>query len=297
MSRATHERGVAAPDKPDWDVAGLAWPHRASSRFVRAGGLRWHVQRMGRGPVCLLVHGTAASTHSWRGLAPLLATRFSVVAPDLPGHGFTDTPAPARLGLEGMAEALGALIAKLDVAPALVVGHSAGAAILVQACLDGGLAPQRLVSLNGALLPFGGAAGVLFAPLARLFAGLPFVPRVVSARARRPAAVRRLIASTGSVIDAEGIALYGSLLAHPGHVAAVVQMMARWNLHPLQRRLPELAVPVDLVVGERDLAVPPADARTVAARLAHARIVRLPELGHLAHEEDPRAAAAAIESI
>lgn len=282
--------------KPDWDVAGREWPHRASSRFVHAGGLRWHVQRMGRGPVCLLVHGTAASTHSWRGLAPLLAKRCTVIAPDLPGHGFTDTPPVERLGLAGMAQALAALLAKLDVAPALVVGHSAGAAILLQCCLDGTLSPRRLASLNGALLPFGGAAGVLFSPLARLFAGLPFVPAMVSSRARRPAAVRRLIAGTGSTIDDEGVRLYGTLLAHPGHIGAVVHMMARWDLRALERRLPEIGVPVQLVVGERDLAVRPRDAERVAARLAAARVVRLPGLGHLAHEEDPRAVAAVIES-
>lgn len=277
--------------KPDWTHDGRDWPHRESSRFVQAGGLRWHVQRMGAGPVCLLVHGTAASTHSWRGLAPLLAAHCTVIAPDLPGHGFTGTPAPERLGLEGMADALAALIAKLDVAPRIAVGHSAGAAILAQLCVTGRLAPRRLFSLNGALLPFGGAAGVLFSPLARMVAGLPFLPSVVSWRAREPAAVRRLIASTGSTVDAEGAALYGRLLAHPGHIAAVVQMMARWDLRELVCALPQLRTPVTLVVGERDKAVLPTDADRLAALLPDARIVRLPGLGHLAHEEDPAAVA------
>ena len=62
-----------------WQREGLDWPHRETSRFVEAGGLRWHVQQMGRGPVALLIHGTGASTHSWRGLLPLLARRCRVV--------------------------------------------------------------------------------------------------------------------------------------------------------------------------------------------------------------------------
>ena len=284
--------------KPDWARDGRDWPHRSSSRFVHAGGLRWHVQRMGKGPACLLVHGTAASTHSWRGLAPLLAARFTVVAPDLPGHGFTETPAVERLGLDGMADALAALAGELGLAPELVVGHSAGAAILAQLCVSGRLQPRRLVSLNGALLPFGGAAGVLFSPMARVVAGLPFLPAMVSWRARQPAAVRRLIASTGSTIDAEGVALYGRLLAHPGHIAAVVQMMARWDLRSLEPALPGLRTPVTLVVGGRDKAVPPRDAERLAGLIPASDVVRLPGLGHLAHEEDPAAAARAVlESI
>jgi magnesium chelatase accessory protein len=74
---------------PDWQIEGRDWPNRDCSRFVESGGLRWHVQRCGTGPVCLLIHGTGASTHSFRDLMPLLATHFDVIAIDLPGHGFS----------------------------------------------------------------------------------------------------------------------------------------------------------------------------------------------------------------
>ena len=74
----------------DFARDGADWPLREASRFVEAGGLRWHVQTLGEGPPALLIHGTAGATHSWRGLAPLLARDFRLVAPDLPGHGFTD---------------------------------------------------------------------------------------------------------------------------------------------------------------------------------------------------------------
>ena len=78
------------PARLDWTVDGADWPNRDASRFVEAGGLRWHVQVMGTGPVALLVHGMGASSHSWRDVAPLLASRFTVIIPDLPGHAFTD---------------------------------------------------------------------------------------------------------------------------------------------------------------------------------------------------------------
>ena len=56
---------------------------------VSAGGLNWNVVEAGQGPVVLLVHGTAASVHSWRDVIPLLATTHRVIAMDLPGHGGT----------------------------------------------------------------------------------------------------------------------------------------------------------------------------------------------------------------
>ena len=98
----------------DWDRDGRDWPHRHASQFVRAAGMRWHVQRMGlpagTAPAALLLHGTGASTHSWRSLMPLLALHFDVLALDLPGHAFTSAPLAGPLSrhhsLPGMAAAV-----------------------------------------------------------------------------------------------------------------------------------------------------------------------------------------------
>ena len=98
----------------DWSKDGANWPNRDASHFVEAADLSWHVQRMGKGPALLLIHGTGAASHSWRGVMTVLAERFTVVAPDLPGHGFTQAPPPHRLSLPGMAADLGALLRKLD---------------------------------------------------------------------------------------------------------------------------------------------------------------------------------------
>lgn len=278
-----------ALDRLDWARDGRDWPNREASRFVNAGGLRWHVQQMGRGPALLLAHGTGASSHSWRDLMPLLAAHFTVVAPDLPGHAFTDAPSAARLSMEGMARALADLLAHLQVAPAVAVGHSAGAAILARLALDHGMYPRLLVSLNGALLPFGGAPGhLLFSPMAKLLSASSLVPRLFTWRARDPAAVQRLVRATGSRLDARGIELYGRLVRSPAHVRAVLSMMAHWNLPALQRELGRLDLPVLLVAADHDRTVPPGEARSVQALLPHAQVVMLAGLGHLAHEEQPR---------
>ena len=158
----------------DWERDGAHWPLRPYSRFVQTPLLRWHVQYAphadAQAPTVVLLHGTGASTHSWRGVFPLLTERCSVLALDFPGHAFSAMPAPqdtARLfSLPGMAAGVAALLAQMGIVPHTVVGHSAGAAVACMLSLDGHLQPQRIVSVNGALVPLDGLAGQFFSPMA-----------------------------------------------------------------------------------------------------------------------------------
>jgi magnesium chelatase accessory protein len=277
------------PESLDWARDGQDWPHREHSAFVTAGGLRWHVQRMGHPnkAAVLLLHGTGAATHSWRGLMPLLAERFHVIAPDLPGHGFSHAVDAAAMTLPGMARATGDLLRALKLRPAIAVGHSAGAAILARMCIDTIIAPRVLISVNGALLPLPGLRGEIFSPVAKLLASAAWVPKVFAWRANNPAVVERLIGSTGSKIDAAGLELYGRLVRNPGHAAAALAMMANWDLAALARDLPKLSQPLHLVTGLDDGTVPPSEAERVKEMVPAATIETLAGLGHLAHEEAP----------
>ena len=280
-------------ERPSFAREGADWPLRAHSRFVEAGGLRWHVQRLGAGPKWLLLHGAGGATHSWRDLAPRLAERFEVLAMDLPGHGFTAPGKRDDVTLPGMAKAVAALLAAEDFAPEGVLAHSAGAAIAAQMCLTGAISPARLVGLNPALTPFPGLAGALFPPLARLMSFNPLWPRLFAWSADREA-VARLVAGMGSRLDARGLDLYARLFAKAGHCAGALDMMANWRLEDLNAGLDGLTPAVTFVTGLKDRAVPPADARRLATRLPGARLVELPGLGHLAHEEKPEAVAALV---
>ena len=284
------------PHALDWTRDGADWPNREASRFVRAAGLKWHVQRMGRGPTALLIHGTGAASHSWRDLLPLLAPDFDVIAPDLPGHGFTAQPRRAAMTLEAMAAGLGELMTPLEAAPVVLVGHSAGAAIAAQMALDGRAAPAAIVSFNGAFLPFRGLAGRVFPSMARLLSMNPLVPRALAWTADRQA-VDGLMEGIGSQIDEGGRALYRRLLTSPAHVSAALGMMAGWELKPLARRLADLPCRLELVFGEEDRAVPPSVAVEIAGRAPQARLLGLPGLGHLAHEEQPDLAADIIRRV
>lgn len=271
-----------------WSRDGGDWPNREASRFVEAAGLQWHVQQMGQGPRLLLVHGTGAATHSWRELAPILAQHFTVIAPDLPGHGFTQSPSPHRLSLPGMAADVSQLLHMLGTRPEIAVGHSAGAAILARMCLDGKIAPRLFVSLNGAFMPFGGVAHHLLSPLTKLFAVNPLTSRLFAWQASKAGTVERLLENTGSTTDPQGIALYRKLVRNPAHVAAALRMMANWRLEPLLHDLPRLATNLLLVSASNDRSISPVVSQQVREILPQARIERLPGLGHLAHEEQPQ---------
>jgi magnesium chelatase accessory protein len=281
-------------DRPLWRIEGRDWPNREASRFVETPDITWHVQVMGRGPVVLLLHGTGAATHSWAGLAPLLAQGFTVIAPDLPGHGFSGMPSRGGLSLPGMAAAVGRLLAALRMTPDVIIGHSAGAAVAARLCLDALAAPSRLVALNGALLPLSGVAGQVFSPLAKLLSGMPFVPWMVAWTAADKAAVKRLLNETGSSLDPRGLEFYARLFRRPGHVAGTLGMMAAWDLPGLARDLPRLTPAPLLIVGERDRTIPPQAADRLAAMIPGSSVMRLPGLGHLAHEEAPERLASLI---
>ena len=283
---------------PQWHTSGLMWPHRERSRFVDAGGVRWHVQVMGDAdtPAVLLLHGTGAATHSWRGIAPLLAEHHHVIVPDLPGHGFSSAPPDDDHSLPSFATLIAQLLSALTVTPRLIVGHSAGAAIAARMSLNGVADPESIVSINGALLPLQGLPGQIFSPLAKLLAANSLVPRLFSWRAGDPAVTERLLRGTGSKIDDETLACYGELMRHSSHATAALKMMAHWNLNSLQRDLPRLKTPLHLIVGSNDRTVPASEADRVKALLPKTSITRLLGLGHLAHEEAPDTVLSAIES-
>jgi len=286
--------------EPRWAIDGRDWPLRAHSRFVTCGRLTWHVQCLGdpAAPPLLLLHGTGAATHSWRDLAPLLAQDHYVIAPDLPGHGFTRGRPGAGLSMATMARATGDLLDVLALEPALIVGHSAGAALAARMVLDRIASPRAVVGLGAALTPIPGLAGVLFPQLARVLFVNPLAPHLFAQMARIPGETARFLArSTGSTIDAAGIGFYQRLFAHSVHCDGALSMMADWNLAALARDLPRLDVPMLMVHGGKDAAIQIDQARAAAAMIPKARLVALDDLGHLAHEEDPQGVAELIRAM
>jgi magnesium chelatase accessory protein len=278
----------------DWAVDGRDWPGREASRFVSVDGVRWHVQMYGEGPVCLLVHGTGASGHTWHRLGPLLQSRFRLVVMDLPGHAFSTPLSRGPRMLPRMAAALAALLRDLDVMPALAVGHSAGAAIIAQLTLDADIKPRGIVAINGVLAPPSWMSVGFMSLMAGVLAATPWTARLLARAARDPQAVSRVVAGTGSHLDPQALEWYARLVRNPAHIDGVLAMMAGWDLKPLVASLGRLHVPCELLVADDDLAVPRGEADALRARLPEVEVEHLPSGGHLVHETRPAEVAARI---
>ena len=265
------------------------------SRRVTLPPHRWHVQEAGRGSTILLLHGSGGATQSWRGVFPLLAQDFHTIAVDLPGQGFTQTADARRAGLPQTAADLATLCATEGWHPDLIVGHSAGAAIALRMALDGPMPARGVIGLNAALQDFDGVAGWLFPVMARALAAAPFTAPVFAATTTE-GRVRRLLEGTGSNIGPEGQRLYLALASDTDHVQGTLDQMAHWSLETLSRDFPRMPVPVLLLIGEGDTAVPPSVSVKAGQRMPKAETRSLGPLGHLAHEEDPRRVADLIRA-
>ncbi|MBX7483511.1 alpha/beta fold hydrolase BchO [Qipengyuania qiaonensis] len=282
----------------EWDREGQLWPHRQNSCFVESDGIRWHVQQMGlagaSAPRILLLHGTGASSHSWRGVVPGLMEGFRVIAPDLPGHAFTRAR-HIQMTLPAIARALWDLLDTMEQAPDLIAGHSAGAAIALQMLRERDV-KLPIVGFNPALSPFPGLAAQLFPLMAKLLFVNPLVPRLFAGMARTGNGTERfLIRSTNSLVDAAGLRCYETLLGNSTHCRGALAMMANWDLDALERLLPLIESPVMLIHSDGDVAIPLSSVRKAASRLPNAQLKVMSGLGHLAHEERPEQAAAMIK--
>jgi pimeloyl-ACP methyl ester carboxylesterase len=96
-----------------------------ASRTVEIDGVKLHYLMAGHGPTVLLLHGYAETSHMWRPLMPVLAQKFTVIAPDLPGIGDSSIPANS-LGMKGAATIIHSLVRSLGAEKAEVVGHDIG---------------------------------------------------------------------------------------------------------------------------------------------------------------------------
>jgi magnesium chelatase accessory protein len=284
-----------------WSKEGANWPHRERSEFVKTAHLTWHIQRWLDGSssakkiTIVLLHGTGASTHSWRDVAPLLAKHFNVIAIDLPGHAFSEHPDKAWMSLDGMANAIAELLTTLQISADVIVGHSAGAAIAVNMALLGHVKPKQIVAINGALLPLQSFSGHLFLPLAKLLAANPLVPKFFSWRASaNTSVVNSLLDRTGSTLDQNGKSFYNTLVRSADHAAGALAMMANWDLDSFEKKLPLLKSPLLLIVASNDQTINPEQANRVRHVINQVELATMLGLGHLCHEESPQLAAELI---
>src|SRR2546425_5638842 len=96
-----------------------------ASRTAEVEGIKLHYFTAGQGPAVLLLHGYTQTSRMWRPLIPLLAEKFTVIAPDLPGIGESSIPAD-KIDMITAARQIHGLVRSLKIDKARVVGHDIG---------------------------------------------------------------------------------------------------------------------------------------------------------------------------
>jgi magnesium chelatase accessory protein len=221
------------------------------------------------------------------GLAEHLSHQFTCLLVDLPGQGFTPPIEEREHLLTAMAGAISLLCKQLELDPDYVIGHSAGAAVGIRMCLDGYIDPRGLLSINGALLPFGAFIEPIMLKAARALSRSPRVSRFLAQRGTGESDVRRALRDTGATISEPMIQRYTTLISQPEHIEGTLRMMGGWELGQLAKDLPQLTTPIHLVGCAKDHIVPAIRAHRATRELPNATAVTLDDAGHLIHEADP----------
>ncbi len=125
------------------------------SRTVDVDGVKLHYLAAGHGPAVILLHGYTQTSRMWRPIIPLLAAKFTVVAPDLPGIGDSSIPADG-LDMKTAAIRIHALAKSLHIDKARVVGHDIGLMVAYAYAAQFPAETEKLVVMD-AFLP--GVAG------------------------------------------------------------------------------------------------------------------------------------------
>src|ERR1700677_4567234 len=126
-----------------------------ASRTADFGGVKLHYLTAGHGTALILLHGYAETSRMWKPIIPVLAERFTVIAPDLPGIGDSDIPADG-LDMKSAAIRIHHLARSLGVEQAEVVGHDIGLMVAYAYAAQYPLEVSKLVLMD-AFLP--GVAG------------------------------------------------------------------------------------------------------------------------------------------
>lgn len=249
-------------------------------------------RHLGSGPVVMLVHGLAGSLHTWDEVAVALATKYTVIAPDLAGHGGSDGPA-GDYSLGAYASGLRDILDALGYERATIVGHSLGGGIAMQFAYQ---FPQRCERI--VLVSSGGLGDEV--SLALRAAALPAAELVL------PVIAHRHLIAVGSTIGrwvtALGVSPSENLLESLRTYATLADPRARRTFVRTVRAvidfhgqrvsatdlLPSLANKPSLIMwGTEDRIIPVEHAHNAQKLLPRGQLALFEGAGHFPHLADP----------
>ncbi len=248
----------------------------------------------GSGPPVVLIHGMLNSSSHWQSVAQSLAGDYTVVAPDLIGHG--DSAAPrGDYSLGAHAASIRDLLAAIGIERASIVGHSLGGGVAMQFFYQ---FPQRVERL--ALISSGGL-GREVSPLLRTAAlpgmsgllSLTINPRLLGALRAGGTNLRDRGIGAGVYLQAIARALRplenaDARQAFLHTLRSVIDMHGQRVSATDRLGLLE-TIPTLIVWGERDRTIPIEHGRLAHAAIPHSIFKTVPGVAHFPHLEDPHA--------
>lgn len=268
----------------------------APSDFVDVDGQLVHFRDQGPSSDTLplvLIHGTSASLHTWEAWAGDLSKTRRVISFDLPGFGLTGPNADQDYSDARYVAFVRALLSRLGVGRAIVVGNSLGGEIAWQLALT---EPQRVAGL--VLVD---AAGYDFVPesipIGFRVARTPVLrelTRWVLPRRAVEDSVRNVYGDPARITTAL-VDRYYELTLREGNRAALLRRIDQLAPGPVQR-LAEIHVPTLILWGEQDRLIPPRWGHAFEKEIPGSHLVSFPGLGHVPQEEDPAATLAALRA-
>ncbi len=261
-------------------------------QFVTIHGHRRAFVKAGTGPAVLLLHGLACDHTTWEPVIDTLAKRYTVIAPDLLGHGLSDKPR-ADYSVGGYANGMRDLLTVLGIDKVTVVGHSFGGGIAMQFAYQ---FPERTERM---LLVASGGLGPEVSPFIRAITtpGYHQVLGALTVPGVRHAGVAGLKALSGTgwrrTRDLNEVADIFETFKDPNARAAirhVVKAVVDWRgqiVTMADRAYLTEEMPMAVVWGRDDKVIPVRHASNAAALAPKARIEVIPNAGHFPHKDHP----------
>lgn len=285
-----------APDRPPAELIARWAP--PPSVFIDLGGLRAHVRDEGPRddptPIVLL-HGTSASLHTWDGWTAILAPQRRVIRVDLPGFGLTGPAPDGDYRIERYVEFVTALLDALQVERAVIAGNSFGGWVSWEMALAHPDRVAALVLVDAAGFPLESQS----VPIGFRIARVPVLNRLLQVTLPRSVIESSLRNTYGdpSRVTPELVDRYYDLTLRAGNREALARRFAAGRHATDPGRIRQLALPTLILWGGRDRLIPLQYAEQFHREIAGSRFVTFPNLGHVPHEEDAEATAAALREF
>ena len=262
-------------------------------QFVTIHGHRRAYLQVGSGPALLLLHGLGCDHTTWLPVLGSLARRYTVIVPDLLGHGSSDKPR-ADYSVGGYANGMRDLLSVLGIDRVTVVGHSLGGGVAMQFAYQFPEATERLV-----LVAPGGfgpevtpAIRAVTTPGFHQFMGVLTLPGIrhlglggLRALARAPIRRTRDLGEVADIIESFGDSRTRAAIRH------VVRAVVDWKgqiITMTDRAYLTTDMPMCVIWGSDDLVIPVRHAATAGAVAPGARVEIVPNAGHFPHKDHPQ---------